>query len=383
MPDGGSLREGMRFGASASYRLDRRIGSGGMGQVWLARRITLGGHVQRVAVKVPHEADQAGDVNPEALRMARLSHDNIVPFVDSGRLPDGRPFVAMAHVDGVDLDGLRRRAGMERSTAYGQGIDGRIPDPIVGFVLFMVLRALDHAHTFDFGDGVRGLVHRDVSPGNVLLDEAQGFVKLTDFGAAALIEGTGGSVAFAGKLPYLAPEVMAGEAATVRSDLFSLGVVGYELLTGFHPHLHPDHLRTSVGATTQQLLAFERPLLPPHHVIEGVDSRLALIVADLLSPDPAARPGSADEALRRVGAALFDRGFGPTTTSLAAYLRLLGAPDGEPAAGERSHLRFLLGEDMQIHVRSPWKLTPAARESLAAGRCPARGAAPGSEVDHG
>jgi eukaryotic-like serine/threonine-protein kinase len=178
------LEEEAEFTTESRYRLERLLGEGGMGEVWLADRYSAGGHSRPVAIKYLSRPGSSVSLKAEALRMSHLQHDNIVPFVDSGRDNHGRYFVAMSYVEGMDLDGLRKLAGMEAESVYAGRATRRIPDPISGFILFMVLRALHHAHHHDFGDGVIGLVHRDVSPGNILIDEARGFVKLTDFGVA-------------------------------------------------------------------------------------------------------------------------------------------------------------------------------------------------------
>jgi serine/threonine-protein kinase len=179
-----ALEEGMAFESGSTYRLVRQQGMGGMGEVWPADRRSAAGHTQRVAVKFLSAGARGSSLAAEALRISQLSHDNIVPFLDSGKDANGRFFVAMAYVEGVDLDGLRDMTGMSGDAVCAGGAGTRLPDAIVGFVVFMVLRALQHAHTFVFEDKVVGLVHRDVSPGNILVDEERGFVKLTDFGVA-------------------------------------------------------------------------------------------------------------------------------------------------------------------------------------------------------
>ncbi|HUT76678.1 MAG TPA: serine/threonine-protein kinase, partial [Polyangia bacterium] len=236
----GPLEPGGLFNSGSEYRLVERLGRGGMGEVWKAERRSAGGQMQKVAVKFLADSGGAAALDVEALRMSLLSHDNIVPFVDSGCDQDGRFFVAMTFVEGMDLDGLRRMIELDGEAAYQVGrATVRVPEQIVGFVLFMVLRALEYAHTFDFGGGVVGLVHRDISPGNILLDERLGFVKLSDFGVAVVSGDAAGQRQIAGKVPYMAPEVLIGDLADARSDLYSLGLVAYELATGFNPNVRP------------------------------------------------------------------------------------------------------------------------------------------------
>lgn len=368
-----ALEAGAAFGSRSSYRLVERLGRGGMGEVWKAERTSAAGHPQIVAVKFLTEAS-AGEASlaAEALRMSRLSHDNIVQYLDSGKDEAGRLFVAMTFVEGMDLDRLRLAAGIDSPRIYEVSPAHRIPERIVGFVAFMTLRALDYAHTFDFGGGVIGLVHRDVSPGNILLDERRGFVKLSDFGVAAALEDVAGAGQITGKVPYMAPEVLVGDRLDARSDLYALGLVLYELLTGFNPNMRPTMAHSVIGAITEVMLSLEKPLRPPHGLVEGVDEEISLIVAKMLSRDPGGRHGSAKEAMDAFGAYLFNHGFGPTTTSLADYLALLAAPSGGGAACTAPSLRFLPCVDGVRTIRPPWRLTPEAAAAVAKGENPGR-----------
>ncbi|MDD5307769.1 MAG: serine/threonine-protein kinase [Deltaproteobacteria bacterium] len=365
-----TLKAGMAFESGSAYRLTRRLGMGGMGEVWLADRRSAAGHTQRVAVKFLSAGTRSASLAAEALRISQLSHDNIVPFLDSGRDANGRFFVAMAYVEGVDLDGLRDMIGMSPDAVCASRAATRLPDTIVGFVIFMVLRALQHAHTFVFEDKVVGLVHRDVSPGNILIDEARGFVKLTDFGVAIAGGQQYGEVV--GKVPYMAPEVLMGEPADGRADLYGLGVVSYELLTGFNPSIHLCMLGNVLGAISQVMVSLTRPLRLPHEVIAGVDERLSNIVGRMLFATPDVRYSSAEEALADVRGYLFDRGVGPTTGSLAAYMRLMRCPDLVPTPFQRASLVFLEDGTGNLAVHPRRVLTPEAKRDFEAGKNPAR-----------
>jgi serine/threonine protein kinase len=367
------LEPGSLFGSGSEYRLVARLGRGGMGEVWKAERRSAGGHVQKVAVKFLADAGRAAALDVEALRMSLLSHDNIVPFVDSGCDQEGRFFVAMTFVEGMDLDGLRRMIGLEGEAAYQVGHAAvRVPEQIVGFVLFMVLRALEYAHTFDFGGGVVGLVHRDISPGNILLDERRGFVKLSDFGVAVVSGDAAGQRQIAGKVPYMAPEVLVGDLADARSDIYALGLVAYELATGFNPNVRPALLKSVIGTVTEVMLSVEKPLVPAHEVVEGVSPAFSEIVARLLERDPAARYQTAAEALDQVSVYLFEKGFGPTTASLVKYFEVMREPERKLEPQERGPLRFLDWRRGMAAVRPPWTLTEAAARAVAAGSNPAR-----------
>ena len=366
------LEAGTRLEAQTSYRLVRPLGAGGMGDVWLAERLSLGGHSQLVALKVLVQQHEGGALAPEALRMSRLTHVNIVPFVDSGRLPDGRHFIAMVHVDGPNLDDLRRFSGPTAEDSWADTASRRLPDRLVGYILQMVLRALRHAHTFDFGEGPVGVVHRDVSPGNILISEVDGIVKLTDFGLAAR-PGLAGGQAIAGKVPYLAPEHFDDRPLDARTDLYALGVVTYELLTGFNPNLGPADLETPIGAVTRAMLAMERPLIPADEVVQGVEPHMSTLVTRMLATDPADRPQSADEAIDELcGYRCPSSGSGATECTMVEFLKLRRlARDGGSLGDVDKQCTVLqnLEGDLTGQTRT---LTERAMEALVAGHHPCR-----------
>jgi len=367
------LQKDTTFSSKSTYRLVARLGRGGMGEVWRAERTSAGGHDQVVAVKFLTETTNGQtSLAAEALRMSRLSHDNIVQYLDSGVDDTGRVFVAMTFVEGLDLDGLRELCGVSTERAYRGKAEHRLPEQIVGFIAFMTLRALSYAHAYDFGGGVVGLVHRDVSPGNILLDEKRGFVKLSDFGVAAVLGDAEGAGQITGKVPYMAPEVLTGDPVDARSDLYALGLVVYELLTGFNPNMRPASSQSVIGAISEVMLSLDKPLRPPHELVLGIDEAMSRIVVKLLGRDPGERYGSADGALEDFGAYLFNRGFGPTTTSLADYLALLRHPSARPTPSAFNSLRFLDWTGGEEALRPRWRLAPGAAADLASGLNPAR-----------
>jgi len=222
------------------YRLLRPIGRGGMGEVWLARRDD--GMVQReVALKLPHGAgwDRGlrGRMAREREILAALAHPNIARLYDAGVDPAGRPWLALEYVEGEPLDAYAR--------ARGLGVRARLE------LFLQVARAVAHAHA-------KLVVHRDLKPSNVLVTPA-GEVRLLDFGIAKLVEpGDGGprsELTRAGLRvatpAYASPEQLRGEPIGVGSDVYSLGVVLYELLSGKPPYAVP---RTSAAALEQAVL---------------------------------------------------------------------------------------------------------------------------------
>ncbi len=363
---------GYAFDSRCRYELVKLLGRGGMGEVWTARKISAAGHVQNVAVKFM--SDPGMDVttlDTEALRMSFLVHDNIVPFIDSGTDEQGRYFVVMAFIEGMDLNGLRELA-TGSAAGCGQGAASRIPDKIVGFILFMTLRALVYAHSRDFGGGAVGLIHRDISPGNILLDEREGFVKLADFGVAAVQSKDQSHCQIAGKLPYMAPEVLVEDPINCQVDIYSLGLVAYELVTGFNPNLRPEAMKSVLGAISEVMLSIDRPLRLPHEVVDGVDPALSRIIGKMLEKDRAARYATAADVMADMGVFLFEKGYGPTTRSLGDYLWLMRDPSRRADDSMKQELRFLDFDNCPDAARPARCLSAAARDDLAAGRNPGR-----------
>jgi serine/threonine protein kinase len=218
----------------AGYRLLRELGRGGMSVVWLAERAD--GVVKRqVALKMPMfilqgEADLARFAR-ERDALASLSHPNVARLYDAGVLSSGQPFIVLEHVDGVPLNFY---------------CDGRNLDVIERLRLFFqVLAAVDHAHK-------HLLVHRDLKPSNILVD-GEGQVKLLDFGIAKLLaEGDAATAplteqAGGAMTPlYAAPEQLRGQVISTLTDVYSLGVVLHELLTGALPYRAPNGGRASL-----------------------------------------------------------------------------------------------------------------------------------------
>src|SRR5919198_4424074 len=216
----------VRIGSElAGYRIESLIGRGGMSVVYLAEHLRLG---RKVAFKVlaPELAQEEGFRDRfirESKLAASIDHPNIVPVHDAGEI-DGLLFIAMRYVQGTDLKRRLREVGP-------------LPLDQVVSVIGQVAIALDAAHE-------RGLVHRDVKPGNILLASGVGVertdhVYLADFGLtkqALSVSGMTATGQFVGTIDYVAPEQIKGEPVDGRADVYSLGGVLYESLTGSPPY---------------------------------------------------------------------------------------------------------------------------------------------------
>ncbi len=260
------------------YRVERRLGHGGMATVYLARDDELR---RPVAVKVLAE-NLAGDGSfrerfvREARLAARLSHPNVVQVFDAGE-SEGRPYIVMEYVPGETLGALLR----ERGQLY--------PDEAVGLGR-QACAGLQHAHD-------AGLVHRDVKPQNLLLRE-DGLLKVADFGIARAAEATALTQigAVLGTAAYLSPEQASGEEVTGAADLYSLGAVLYELLTGRPPYEF-ETLTELAAKQTQGAIVPVRDLEP------AVPDAVEAVVMRCLARDPRFRPPSAAALAQELGSA--------------------------------------------------------------------------------
>lgn len=296
------------------WRIHRRIARGGLATVYLAHRDD-GEFDQVVAFKVLRRGLDTDDVvarfRAERQILSALDHPAIVPILDGGALPDGRPFLVLEYVDGVPIT--------EHCEREGIGIDGRVR------LIMQVLQALHHAHK-------HLVVHRDIKPSNLLVS-SEGNVALLDFGIAKLLDPealpgastftrTGVSLLTPG---YGSPEQQSGEAVTTASDIYQVGVVLYELLTGERPTFARD----------------EDDAGPPSRHLKGkkqyakVHGDLDAIVQKAMQAEAARRYGSANEMLADLG----------------RYL------DGRPVLAQPDTLFYRL---RKLLKRRPWLLPVSA-----------------------
>jgi serine/threonine-protein kinase len=311
------VRDARKLG---QYVLEEKIGEGGMGTVYRARH----GMLRRAtAIKLLHP-DRSGQrdlarFEREVRLTSRLTHPNTIAIYDYGRTPEGIFYYAMELLDGIDLEGLVRRFGPQ-------------PPERVIHILRQVAGALGEAHHV-------GLIHRDVKPANIILCN-RGFIpdvaKVVDFGLVKAAVPSKGDAALTavntitGTPHYMPPEaVQSPDRVDARSDLYSLGAVGYYLLSGRTVFtgdnvvaVLADHLHTP-------------PVPPSRHLDRPLPGDLEAVLLRCLAKDPADRPASADE-LDAALAACADAGAWTAAAARAwwsAHPKALRAPhDGAPAA---------------------------------------------------
>jgi serine/threonine protein kinase len=294
------------------YRLLRRIAVGGMAEVFRAKRTGVEGFEKVVAVKriLPHLSDNKEFVDmfiDEAKMVAGLTHPNIVQIFDLGKI-DRTYFIAMDYVHGRDLRTIMRRA-------REKGL--RIPLDLSLLIVSRVCSALEFAHRKKDERGVpMQIVHRDVSPQNILIS-FEGEVKLTDFGIAkaatkATITDAG---ALRGKLLYMSPEQAWGKPMDRRSDVFSLGIVFYEMVTDQKPFLASSE--RSILETVR-----ECRVAPPSEVNPRIPEKLERVVMKALARDVDERYQDAAEMYRDLERVLHER-QPPTSAELSRFMEVL------------------------------------------------------------
>lgn len=249
---------------SGRYRLDAQIGTGGMSTVYRAFDTVL---ERQVAIKLMHreiasDSDQLERFRREARAVAQLNHPHIVTVIDAGE-DDNTPYIVFEYVEGETLkDRIRRYGRLPIQEAIAYAIE--------------IARALGVAHE-------RGIVHRDVKPQNVLVDE-EGSAKVTDFGIARTLdqEGLTADGRVLGTTDYVSPEQALGHPVTGQSDLYSLGIVLFEMLTGDVPFKGDNQVAVAMKHVREQL-----PDVQVHR--PEVSSALAAVIDRATAKDTADR----------------------------------------------------------------------------------------------
>lgn len=293
------------------YKIVDKIDAGGMAEIYRANAITLDGFEKAVAIKriLPSLCNQPKFVNmflDEARLSMHLNHANIVQVFDVGRA-QGTYFIVMELVEGHNLRRL-----FQRMTEVGY----RVPVHIALYIVTEMLQGLGHAHERrDASGSLLGIVHRDVSPPNVLVSHS-GEVKVTDFGLAKAVtqaELTDPGIV-KGKFSYLSPEALDGRAVDHRADIFSTGVVLWELLANRRLFLGKSEMETVELVEKAEIPSLT--LLNP-----DVPEELDRLVAKSLHRDPRKRFHSAREMGDALTAYLFTKGLKVTSYDLAEFIR--------------------------------------------------------------
>jgi serine/threonine protein kinase len=322
------------------YQILERIATGGTAEIYKAKLEGIGGFQRTFAIKrilpsLSQHSDYIAMLVDEAKVAGLLSHANIVQILDLGQV-DGIWYIAMEYVDGQDLGAVLRRANRKGLC---------LPVPHAVFVAIELLKGLDYAHQRQVMRGGKAvplnIIHRDISPPNVLLSY-QGEVKLTDFGIARaslkMMETVSGIVK--GRFDYMSPEQAEGRKdLDQRSDLFSVAVALYEMLTGVHPFRAESELGTVERVRTGKYVAVStrNPEVP--FALQTIVDRALQVDRDKRYPSA----GAFKEALDRF---FHDAGFIFTHATLATYVKGLfpeaqkkpraqGAPGADPPTSPR------------------------------------------------
>lgn len=290
------------------YRIVSLAGRGGMGEVYRADDLKVG---HPVALKFLPRDVAEGSLKFEyfltEVRLSRqIAHPNVCRVYDIAEV-DGQHFLSMEYIDGEDLKGLLRRIG-------------RLPKDKGIQIAQQLCAGLAAAHE-------KGVLHRDLKPANIMID-GRGQARITDFGLARLAESGPGTGEISGTPAYMAPEQLARGETTIQSDLYSLGLILYELFTGQAVHK---------SSSLEELMRShrDRPLTQPSALVAELDPAVERVILRCLQKEPARRPKSA----RAVAAAL--PGGDPLTAALAAGET--PSPEMVAAAGEEGALEKQLG----------------------------------------
>ncbi len=301
------------------YEAVRLLGEGGMGKVYLARQLDLG---RQVVVKVMHESIAADPhfrerFQRETLLMARFQHPYAVSLFDASLNDPNGPCIVMEYIKGVNLDQLLAK-------------NGRFSPARVGRILGQLCEVLQAAHS-------EGIIHRDLKPSNLMVidaDSPRERIKVMDFGLAKMMEAspilkniTDTNVDFSVGTPaYICPEQVRGEPSDHRSDIYSVGVMLYELLTGRLPFMGTSSMEMMLAHATDQPPSFNELDLP-----EAIPQAIEKVVFACLEKDPKKRPQSARDLAERYETALAHEQYLMETASPPQAVAGAGLPNAAVA----------------------------------------------------
>ncbi len=311
------------------YELLMPIAQGGMAAVWAARRRGVHGFSKTVAIKtmlpeISEDPQFERMFLDEARVASRIIHPNVVQILDLGEQDDVL-FLVMEWVDGESLATFRRMVP-----------DQRMPLPVALQIVIDVCAGLHAAHTLcDEENKPLGLVHRDVSPQNILIGY-DGVVRITDFGVAKVAGRTGETTSLGrtrGKPPYMSPEQARGRPIDCRADVFALGIVLYQLTTGRHP------FRGETDVATLHNILGDQPLVLPSLFVPSIPSSLETVISRALCREPGSRTGSARELMLALEEVMEEGGWKVRREDVA---RLMGELCGAEGEATRQALREAL-----------------------------------------
>jgi serine/threonine protein kinase len=362
MPADTAGLENLFFQSSSKYSVLEEIGRGGMGIVFRAQKNT-GGVIDNVVLKSLRtiRPDEEEKLRQEASIATMLRNENIVKTyglesVPFGKLPadflsmlELQPeekaakkvkgdqkyllFLVMDYIKGTDFYNLLTQH-LKKDLLF--------PAPLAAFVIGRIASALSYAHTY--------IIHRDISPENVLISD-QGVCKLTDFGIAVVSHQQPED--WAGKLMYMAPEQLRNNPIDERADIFALGLVAFQAVTGI-PLLFAPFSLPFEDQVRMIYAQMEGNLLPPHMVRSDVPIELSRIIAKMLSFAPEYRYQRAATVVTELEKEyLYARGYGPTYNSLAAYIDIFKSDFQEYNEDQLQQLSFLKDANGQISLRRP------------------------------
>jgi|JI10StandDraft_1071094.scaffolds.fasta_scaffold20650_10 hypothetical protein len=316
------------------------LSEGGMGAIYLGKKMGAGGFEKEVVLKqlLPEFTQQPEFIDlflREARLSATLDHANIIHTIDLVTAGQEH-FIVMEFLDGADLRTLAKRVKRRR----------RRFEPAAGiYIAREVLSALAYAHAKTGNDGAPlRLIHRDVSPSNILVSK-NGEVKLTDFGIAKAATHTSIFYKVKGKIGYMSPEQAKGEPLDHRSDLYSLAVCLYELLTG-------ERLFVAAGLTTSAEEIYSQPIELPSRKVAGLPPELDKVMLKALALDPNGRYQSAGEFAEALSRCAHRNSLMISAPELAAHLRqVCGPPEEWRDVGEQigGHTAQLGGAGTEVY----------------------------------
>jgi serine/threonine-protein kinase len=344
-------------GSFGPYWLFDLIGKGGMAEIFLAKTFTgLGTErlcvIKRILPQLNADVGFCEMLINEAKLCARLSHANVVQTYELGQI-DGQYYIAMEYVEGVDLN---RLLGLLARVQIA------LPLPFALYIVVETLRGLDYAHRLTDGtDTPLNIIHRDVSPTNVLIS-TEGEVKLCDFGIAKAafdergVEHRLDEYHLKGKVAYMAPEHVAGATIDRRADLFAAGILAWELLQGRRLYKTKDEAETLRRATVAEIPPLENHGFPEFEMLQA-------IVRKALAREPAARFQTGHEFIRAIEDYMHVSG---QMISQLRFSEFLMENFGESLMQQRRERERHLAEMMRIRSEEEAEACTRARNDITA-----------------